>query len=253
MTEKNRSREHKLLSQPDIRSIARLVSDSQEGKKFIGEVRVKVKLTNAGDEVLVRRGLLTADKVRSYEANALVDTAAVRSVLPREVVQRLGLATVGKSRATYANDLSEDVDITEIVGIELVGRRTTEEALVLGSEVLIGQTVLESLDLQVDCTSHRVVGNPAQPDQPVIKIKGMSLAVQCQAEYRMTTMALFPGGQQRQVSFADLSGRRLLYSGTRRRRDHRTTGVSQVWNRERCRMVETTSQDFQSRDFKKAL
>ena len=171
MTKKTTSREHELLSQHDVRSIAQLISDSREGKKFIGEVRVKVKLTNAGDEVLARRGLLPADKIRSYEANALVDTGAVRSVLPLEVVRRLGLATVGKTRATYANDLSEDVDITEMVGIDLVGRRTTEEALVLGSEVLIGQTVLESLDLQIDCLNCRVVGNPAHPDQPMIKIK----------------------------------------------------------------------------------
>ena len=62
----------------------------------MGEVRVKVKLTNAGDEVLVRRGLLTADKIRSYESEALVDTGAVRSVLPAHVVQLLGLAIVGK-------------------------------------------------------------------------------------------------------------------------------------------------------------
>ena len=41
----------------------------------------------------------------------------------------------------------------------------------LGSEVLIGQTVLESLDLLVDCANHRVIPNPAHPDQPVIKIK----------------------------------------------------------------------------------
>ena len=137
----------------------------------MGEVRVKVKLTNAGDEVMVRRGLLTADKIRSYEAEALVDTGAIRSVLPVHVVQLLGLATVGKTRATYANDLTEDVDITEMVGIYLIDRRTTEETLVLGSEVLIGQTVLESLDLQVDCANHRVIPNPAHPDQPVIKIK----------------------------------------------------------------------------------
>ncbi|MCA1603817.1 MAG: clan AA aspartic protease [Acidobacteria bacterium] len=137
----------------------------------MGEVRVKVTLTNAGDEIMVRRGLLTADKIRSYEADALVDTGAVRSVLPIHVVQRLGLATVGKTRATYANDLTEDVDITEVVGIDINGRRTTEETLVLGSEVLIGQTVLESLDLLVDCISHSVVPNPAHPDQPVIKIK----------------------------------------------------------------------------------
>ena len=137
----------------------------------MGEVRVKVNLTNAGDEIMVRRGLLTADKIRSYEADALVDTGAVRSVLPIHVVQRLALATVGETRATHGNDLTEDVDITEVVGIEVLGRRTTEETLVLGSEVLIGQTVLESLDLQVDCLSRRVIPNPAHPDQPVIKIK----------------------------------------------------------------------------------
>src|SRR5438309_1799200 len=137
----------------------------------MGEVRVKVKLTNAGDEVLVRRGLLAADNVRGYEADALVDTGAVKSVLPVHVVQQLGLATVGKTRARYANDSAEDVDITEMVGIDINGRRTTEETLVLGSEVLIGQTVQESLDLVVDCIARRLMPNPEHPDQPVINIK----------------------------------------------------------------------------------
>jgi clan AA aspartic protease len=144
---------------------------SYEGNALMDEVRVNVKLTNAGDEALVRRGLLTSDKIRSYEADALVDTGAIRSVLPTHVVQLLGLAIVGKARATYANDAAKDVDVSEVVGINLFGRRTTEEMLVLGSEVLIGQTVLESVDLHVDCANHRVVGNPAHPDQPMIKIK----------------------------------------------------------------------------------
>jgi len=153
--------------------MASLASHSQGGKTFMGEVRVKVVLTNAVDEALVRRGLLSADKVRHYEADALVDSGAVRSVLPSHVVQHLGLAIVRTTRVSYANDGAEDVDITEVVGIDINGRRTTEETLVLGSEVLIGQTVIESLDLLVDCTNHRVVGNPAHPDQPMIKIKGL--------------------------------------------------------------------------------
>jgi hypothetical protein len=111
-------------------------NDSREGNVLMGEVRVKVRLTNAGDEVMVRRGLLTADQIRSYEADALVDTGVIRSVLPIHVVQLLGLAIVDKARAAYANDAAEDVDVTEIVGITLLGRRTTEETLVLGSEVL---------------------------------------------------------------------------------------------------------------------
>src|SRR5882672_10782611 len=180
MEKKTTSSEDQLRSQSEVRTIrvaarsdmAGLPANaSHEGNALMGEVRVKVKLTNAGDEVLVRRGLLTADKIRSYESEAMVDTGAVRSVLPVHVVQLLGLAIVGKARATYANDAAEDVDVSEVVGISLLGRRTTEEMLVVGSEVLIGQTVLESLDLQVDCTNHRVIPNPAHPDQPVIKIK----------------------------------------------------------------------------------
>jgi clan AA aspartic protease len=150
---------------------APLANDSQEGNTLTEEVRSKVTLTNAGDEAMVRRGLLPADKIRHCEMDALVDTGAARSVLPIHVVQRLGLAIVGKTRATNANHAAEDVDIAEMVGIDIDGRRTTEETLVLGSEVLIGQTVLASLDLQVDCTNHRVIPNPAHPDQPVIKIK----------------------------------------------------------------------------------
>ncbi|MEK6323934.1 MAG: clan AA aspartic protease [Acidobacteriota bacterium] len=137
----------------------------------MGEVRVQVKLINAGDEVLVRRGLLSLDQVRTYTADALVDTGSVASVLPIHVVQQLGLVTIGKARAEYANGSEENVDLTEAVGIAIDGRRTTEETLVLGSEVLIGQTVLERLDLLVDSVNKRLIANPAHPDQPVLKVK----------------------------------------------------------------------------------
>jgi hypothetical protein len=43
--------------------------------------------------------------------------------------------------------------------------------MVLGDEVIIGQTILEVLDLQVDCRNQKLIPNPAHPDQPVVKIK----------------------------------------------------------------------------------
>ena len=55
--------------------------------------------------------------------------------------------------------------------MEIEGRDTLEEALVLGDEVLIGHTVLEKLDLLVDCQGQRLVPNPAHPDQPITKVK----------------------------------------------------------------------------------
>ncbi len=137
----------------------------------MSEVRVQVKLTNAVDEALVRRGQMTLDQIRVYEADALVDTGAVRSVIPVQVVQRLGLGIRGQRVAEYADGRKDTVDVTEPIIFELNGRDTLEEALVLGDEVLIGQTVLEKLDLLVDCTSQRIVPNPAHPDQPVTKVK----------------------------------------------------------------------------------
>ena len=137
----------------------------------MGEVRVKAKLTNAVDEDLVRRGMLQPAQVRTYEADALVDTGAVRTILPQHVVDRLGLAVRGQRVAEYADGRKDVVSVTGPLAIELEGRDTLEEALVLGDEVLIGQTVLEKLDLFVDCQGQRLVPNPAHPDQPVTKVK----------------------------------------------------------------------------------
>ena len=49
----------------------------------MGEVRVRVRLTNAVDQAPVRQGLLQPEQVRIYEADALVGTGAVRCWSPR--------------------------------------------------------------------------------------------------------------------------------------------------------------------------
>jgi len=53
----------------------------------------------------------------------------------------------------------------------VLGRRTLEDGLVLGDEVLIGRTVLKKLDLLAACPDHRLIPNPEHPDQPVTKVK----------------------------------------------------------------------------------
>jgi clan AA aspartic protease len=116
----------------------------------MGEVRVR--LTNA-------------------VAEALVDTGAVRTVVPQPIAERLGLGLRGQRMAQYADGRTESVSVTEPLVVELERPDTLQEALVLGDEVLIGQTVLEKLDLFVDCQGRRVIPNPAHPDQPVTYVK----------------------------------------------------------------------------------
>jgi clan AA aspartic protease len=137
----------------------------------MGEVRVKARLTNAFDESLARRAMLEPEQIRTCEVDALVDTGAVRTVLPPEIATRLGLGVRGQRVAEYADGRKEMVGVTEPLVVELEGRDTLDEALVLGNEVLIGQTVLEKLDLFVDCQGRRLVPNPAHPDEAVTKVK----------------------------------------------------------------------------------
>ena len=137
----------------------------------MGEIRVKVRITNATDEELARSGGLAKDKVRFYEADALVDTGAVRSVIPTHVLEELGATIRGQRVAEYGDGRKDTDGIAGAIIFDILGRDTLEEALVLGDEVLIGQSVLDKLDLRADGTNGRLVPNPAHPDQPVSKVK----------------------------------------------------------------------------------
>jgi hypothetical protein len=46
----------------------------------------------------------------------------------------------------------------------------TTSAMVLGQQVLLGVTVLEELDLLVDCKGQRLIPNPAHPQQPAFRV-----------------------------------------------------------------------------------
>lgn len=137
----------------------------------MGEVKVTVKLTNAADEAWARRGRIGADEVRDVEVEGLVDTGAVNCILPPFVADQLGLERPLRQVAEYADGRREEVGVTEPVLFEIEGRKVYEECLVLGDEVLIGQTALEKTDLHVDCRSRRLLPNPAHPHQSVVKVK----------------------------------------------------------------------------------
>lgn len=92
-------------------------------------------------------------------------------VLPPFLVDKLGLGRPFRQVAEDADGRREGVDVTEPVLFEIAGRKVFEECLVLGDEVLIGQTALEKTDLHVDCRARRLLPNPDHPHQPVVKVK----------------------------------------------------------------------------------
>ena len=137
----------------------------------MGEIRVKVILINSLDDALLSLGKITLDQVRRVEAEGIVDTGAVTCVLPQTVVDQLGVSIRAKRIARYADGHSEEVGVTGPVLFEILGRNSSEDALVLGDEILIGQTLLERLDLLADCRNQRVIPNPAHPDQQILNVR----------------------------------------------------------------------------------
>ena len=136
----------------------------------MGQVHVRVLLTNYREAVLARLGQLDESQVHHYETQALIDTGAVRSVLPPAVADRLGLIRLERTEAKYANSGVEEVDVTEAITVEILGRRMVTTAMVLGEHVLLGVTVLEELDFAVDPARQRLIPNQGTWDQPVFRV-----------------------------------------------------------------------------------
>jgi len=136
----------------------------------MGQVKIDLTIRNARDVVMARLGHLPPEQIHTYTTQALIDTGATRSVLPPFVAEQLGLIRLSRTAARYANGLLEEVDVTEPFLVAILGRETSDDAMVLGEDVLLGVTILEKLDLLVDCARQRLIPNPAHPDQPVFRV-----------------------------------------------------------------------------------
>lgn len=136
----------------------------------MGQVHIQVVLTNHREAVMARLGQLDASRVHRYETEALIDTGAVRATVPAAVADRLGLFRLRRTDAKYADGRVEEVDMTEAVTVEILGRETEMNPMVLGEQVLLGVMVLEGLDMMVDCNRNRLVPYQGSWDQPVFRV-----------------------------------------------------------------------------------
>ena len=105
-------------------------------------------------------GLHVADRTRqSYvEAEALADTGATHTLLPRDVLIELGVKAVERVAFQLADERIVEYEAGE-VRIRLDGRERTT-LVVLGAEgtmPLLGATTLELFNLAVDPVNRRLV------------------------------------------------------------------------------------------------
>ena len=130
------------------------------------EARTSAVLENGDDAALVRLGLLDPSAARRVEVELLVDTDAMNVLLPQEMVEALGLITL-------ADDRSVEMPFAGPLVFTTVGRTMITDCLVgpPRCEPLLGQVVLERLDLIVDPAKRRLTVRPESPFLPTLKAK----------------------------------------------------------------------------------
>ena len=139
----------------------------------MGEVKVEIELENVVDRELLRLGYIKPEQLRSQTIRVIVDSGAMMLVLPQDLVEALGLRETGKAIVTYADERKEERPIAGTVSVH-VGNRTTSDNCIVGppgSEPLLGQVILEKLDLLVDCAEQKLVPRPESPFLPLLKVK----------------------------------------------------------------------------------
>ena len=139
----------------------------------MGEIVASVDLENTTDRDIASEGFRDESTVRRTTVEGVVDTGAVMLVLPENVVKRLGLRTRREVVVTYADERREMRPVAGPVTIQIGNRFMNTDAIVGPplSEPLIGQIVLEGLDLVADCTNRTVGPRPESPDSPLLKLK----------------------------------------------------------------------------------
>jgi clan AA aspartic protease len=126
----------------------------------MGKVIEKVKITSL------------FDSTRSVEIDAVIDTGATMVVLPQNIVDELRLRKIREVKVKYANNKSELKSIYGVVTIEIKGRTGNFDVLAEaeGAQSLIGQVVLEILDLVVEPRTRTLIPNPQSPEMPMVEI-----------------------------------------------------------------------------------
>jgi len=139
----------------------------------MGEIIVRAELENVVDRVNWENGRIAESEIRSYELDATVDTGAVMLVLPQNVVEKLGVKNRRTVIVSYVDERKEERPVAGPLTIKLGDRFMTTDCIVGPplSEPLVGQVVLEELDLLADCTNHKLIPRPESPDYPLLKLK----------------------------------------------------------------------------------
>ena len=135
------------------------------------KIYYRVKLTNYVDIEEYAKGIIKDSDIHKVELNARIDTGATHISLPDEIAKKLGLRVIDRVKVRYANGKVEEKPKGSIVEIEILGRKTHTSPIIEGNgEILVGNPILEELDILINTKTGELYVNPESPDMPIAEL-----------------------------------------------------------------------------------
>ena len=155
-----------------ILRVYNVITSPVQAEAEVGEIIVDVELENTIDRGLAKRGHLPEAGVRRATIKAVADTGTLMLSLPEDVVERLGAPVVDSAVFTYADGRRGELPIAGPLTVQIGDRWMTTECTVVpeGADALIGQLVMEGLDLIADCVNRTLAPRPESPDMPLFRL-----------------------------------------------------------------------------------
>ena len=132
----------------------------------MGKVVTKAWLRNNQDLTRLADGRIAVEQVRQQEQELIVDTGARAVGLPLTITEQLGLPPTRKVTVMLSDGSRQERQLYGELRVQ-VGDRDDVFSCVAkpeGAPLLLGQIVLEALDLVVDYGRQRLISNPEAPD-----------------------------------------------------------------------------------------
>ena len=138
----------------------------------MGEIHVDIDLENIRDRNFFEGGQLRESDIRRAGVRAVADTGAVMLALPGDVVDQLGVPVVDSATFTYADGRRGELPIAGPLTIRIGNRAMPTDCIVVppGADALVGQLVMERLDLVPDPLNQTLGPRPESPDRPLLRL-----------------------------------------------------------------------------------
>lgn len=136
------------------------------------DIYYEVKITNYIDLEMEAKGLIKPEEVRSITLKAKIDTGATHLSLPEEIAQKLGMRKIEIRNVRYANGAIEEKWLGSVVEVKLKDRTARVSPIIENKDtkVLIGNPVLEDMDLYINTKTGEIYPNPESPDKPLAEL-----------------------------------------------------------------------------------